>query len=104
MKAIGPNPLFRTLSIFDNGRKVFFKNVQKQRDKRRKACVIKYFPVPPPGGTKAGQSRSVENVKRTRKVNDRQVIADYTLLTADCSDRKSTRLNSSHVAISYAVF
>src|SRR5690625_5731833 len=27
-----------------------------------------------------------------------------TILTANCTDRKSTRLNSSHVAISYAVF
>src|SRR5439155_12532325 len=31
-------------------------------------------------------------------------IADWRLRIADSRDRKSTRLNSSHVAISYAVF
>jgi hypothetical protein len=37
--------------------KFFSKIAQKQRDKRRKACVINYFPVPLVGGTKVGQER-----------------------------------------------
>jgi hypothetical protein len=42
------------LSIVD---KFFSKNAQKQRDKRRKACVSNYFPVPLAGGTSVGQER-----------------------------------------------
>src|SRR3989442_11691780 len=38
--------------------------------------------------------------KRTKLVEDPHVVADH----RDGGDRKSTRLNSSHVRISYAVF
>src|SRR5256885_12896454 len=39
-------------------------------------------------------------------IHDRQVdyIIGITLLLVACADRKSTRLNSSHLVISYAVF
>src|SRR5436309_9938683 len=39
------------------------------------------------------------------KVNNSWVMKNYTYTAAgSCKDRKSTRLNSSHVKISYAVF
>ena len=49
--------MFPILSIFDRRRKVFSKIEQKQRDKRRKACVVNNFPVPLASGTKVGQGR-----------------------------------------------
>src|SRR5690625_5416999 len=43
---------------------------------------------------------SLEHHERPAYVNRAQLLRDH----ADTLDRKSTRLNSSHVAISYAVF
>src|SRR5690606_41450170 len=40
--------------------------------------------------------------QETLEFNKRQI--DYCQFSPDCRDRKSTRLNSSHVKISYAVF
>src|SRR5437868_12485611 len=42
---------------------------------------------------------SVRGVRRCARTNIRIAV-----LHSDCQDRKSTRLNSSHVSISYAVF
>src|SRR5690349_22492850 len=52
----------------------------------------------PPGERKSGMPHSVEI---PAPVNGRMVPAAW---TTSCRDRKSTRLNSSHVEISYAVF
>src|SRR5439155_8558759 len=58
-----------------------------------------------------GQQIVVENRPGAGGISGTEVVArstadGYTLLIADVGqlDRKSTRLNSSHVAISYAVF
>src|SRR5258705_8909686 len=41
---------------------------------------------------------------KVRPFPSRQISARTCNQTADCGDRKSTRLNSSHLGISYAVF
>src|SRR5690242_21484190 len=46
---------------------------------------------------------SRENIRKAG-VQDLAEIRQQDILTVDFSDRKSTRLNSSHMSISYAVF
>src|SRR5215510_2228463 len=53
--------------------------------------------------TRTLPGREFEQFCRAQDGGD-QVLLDTNLLLGDPEDRKSTRLNSSHVAISYAVF
>jgi hypothetical protein len=51
---------FYHLAFLRVDEKFFSKILQKQRDKRRKACVVNYFPVPLTGGTRSGQGGTKE--------------------------------------------
>src|SRR5207249_11933451 len=61
--------------------------------------------------TKAGKTKIMEELKRTLELASRpredmvdEHLEDLLRIRAELKDRKSTRLNSSHVSISYAVF
>src|SRR3989442_8842758 len=49
-------------------------------------------------------SHGVEALKRIAEARPALIVADIMMPVMDGQDRKSTRLNSSHVRISYAVF
>src|SRR3712207_8832773 len=64
-------------------------------------CITKA----PCGGEKAGRSsvdRGKRGIKRSVAVDAKRIPLG--IVTAPAKDRKSTRLNSSHANISYAVF
>src|SRR5690625_6718129 len=54
-----------------------------------------------PSGT---ATKTVEMIQETRKAKAQGHPDEYEIVEGARGDRKSTRLNSSHVAISYAVF
>src|SRR5699024_11555777 len=75
--------------------------VVRSRDqyrKRRKASHV--FQISIVGYTNAGKSTLFNNLTKSESYVENQLFATLDPLT----DRKSTRLNSSHVSISYAVF
>src|SRR5256885_12313078 len=52
----------------------------------------------------SGGRRIVESVRDALDLDDDDVAVSWRALAAHGKDRKSTRLNSSHLVISYAVF
>src|SRR5439155_8882260 len=66
-------------------------------------CPAAVFPSPPPCGWSIGFIATPRTVGRTPRQRTRPAYRARRRDESD-RDRKSTRLNSSHVAISYAVF
>src|SRR5690625_3228816 len=85
------------LGITKQGRFAALTNIRDQEedvsDKKSRGDILKNYLA----GTEPAES-FVENLKK-----EKNQYAGFNLLVGS-SDRKSTRLNSSHVAISYAVF
>src|SRR3712207_7247190 len=78
-----------------------------------RSAVPAIEPTPPPGpqsrdwllvSERAGADASIADPKPGASVAEPRQAGSVTDLKAAASDRKSTRLNSSHANISYAVF
>src|SRR5699024_12317934 len=79
-----------------------------RRSSDLRITMVKIFIDPGHGGSDPGASGyglKEKDVTLTIALKLRNILnADYTGHSINMSDRKSTRLNSSHVSISYAVF
>src|SRR3712207_7516527 len=67
--------------------------------------LFRSFPATPPATTSTGSWRPCDHHCNDRDARDRALdVAGGRAAARDDLDRKSTRLNSSHANISYAVF